>query len=229
MITEEAAPVVFPALSYQNKGFNAYVMGGYSLNGRYSEVDLGLSYTYKWITVGINDYFYPTTTMPNDKYFNFKPKETGHWLEAMITIAPESIPAYLTFSNFFAGADKNMEGHQAYSSYAELGGYYDFLNNIAQDIKKAVPPHLKWYMLPLAFLIGFGIAMLILMFMKKQLKSVEMQRGAVNYVRPGSMSVTASRDSYLYSTVSRTARPKDSGGSHTSSGGGTHGGGGRSF
>ncbi len=128
MITEEAAPVVFPALSYQNKGFNAYVMGGYSLNGRYSEVDLGLSYTYKWITVGINDYFYPTTTMPNDKYFNFKPKETGHWLEAMITIAPESIPAYLTFSNFFAGADKNMEGHQAYSSYAELGGYYDFLN-----------------------------------------------------------------------------------------------------
>lgn len=108
-------------------------------------------------------------------------------------------------------------------------GYYDFLNNIAQGIKKAVPPHLKWYMLPLAFLIGFGIAMLILMFMKKQLKSVEMQRGAVNYVRPGSMSVTASRDSYLYSTVSRTARPKDSGGSHTSSGGGTHGGGGRSF
>lgn len=109
-------------------------------------------------------------------------------------------------------------------------GYYDFLNNIAQGIKKAVPPHLKWYMLPLAFLIGFGIAMLILMFMKKQLKSVEMQRGAVNYVRPGSMSVTAARDSYLYSTVSRTARPKDSGSSsHTSSGGGTHGGGGRSF
>lgn len=108
-------------------------------------------------------------------------------------------------------------------------GYYDFLNNIAQGIKKAVPPHLKWYMLPLAFLIGSGIAMLILMFMKKQLKSVEMQHGAVSYVRPGSMNVTASRDSYLYSTVSRTARPKNNSSSHTSSGGGTHGGGGRSF
>ncbi len=108
-------------------------------------------------------------------------------------------------------------------------GYYDFLNSIAQGIKKAVPPHLKWYMLPLAFLIGFGIAMLILSFMKKQLKSVEMQRGAVNYVRPGSMNVTASRDSYLYSTVSRTARPKNNSSSHTSSGGGSHGGGGRSF
>jgi uncharacterized protein len=109
-------------------------------------------------------------------------------------------------------------------------GYYDFLNAIAVDIKGAVVPHVKWYMLPLSFLIAFGIAMLILMFLKKQLKSVEMQRGAVNYVRPGSMNVTAARDSYLYSTVSRTARPKDSGSSsHTSSGGGTHGGGGRSF
>lgn len=110
-------------------------------------------------------------------------------------------------------------------------GYYDFLNCIALDLQRDVPPHLKWYMLPLAFLIGFAIAMIILMFLKKQLKSVEMQRGAVNYVRPGSMNVTAARDTYLYSTVSRTARPKDSGGSssHTSSGGGTHGGGGRSF
>lgn len=108
-------------------------------------------------------------------------------------------------------------------------GYYDFLNCIAQDLKRDVPPHLKWYMLPLALLIGFVIAMIVVYFLKKQLKSVEMQRGAVNYVRPGSMNVTAARDSYLYSTVSRTARPKESSSTHTSSGGGTHGGGGRSF
>ena len=129
MITEDAAPVVFPTVNYQNKGFYAYVMGGYSLNGKYSEVDLGVSYTYKWITVGINDYYYPTTTTPNDQYFNFKSKETGHWLEAVVTIAPEKIPAYLTVSNFFAGADKDLDGNQAYSTYAELGGHYDFLND----------------------------------------------------------------------------------------------------
>ena len=129
MITEDAAPVVFPAVNYQNKGFYAYAMGGYSLNGKYSEVDMGLSYTYKWITVGINDYYYPTTTTPNDQYFNFKAKETGHWLEAVVTIAPEKIPAYLTVSNFFAGADKDLDGNQAYSTYAEFGGHYDFLND----------------------------------------------------------------------------------------------------
>ncbi len=129
MITVNSAPVVFPGINYSKNGFYAYILGGYSLNGQYAEVDAGISYTYKWITVGINDYYYPTTTIPDDLYFCFKPRETGHWLEAAITIAPESIPAYLTVSNFFAGADINLEGRQAYSTYAELGGYYDFMND----------------------------------------------------------------------------------------------------
>lgn len=129
MMTEDAAPVLFPGLNYSNSGFYAYVMGGYAINGKYSEVDLGLSYTYKWLTVGVNDYYYPTTTTPEDKYFNFKNRDTGHWLEGVVTIAPESIPAYLTVSNFFAGADKKSDGDQAYSTYAELGGHYDFLDD----------------------------------------------------------------------------------------------------
>ena len=129
MQTEDAAPVLFPQLNYQKSGIYAYVMGGYAVNGKYSEVDFGLSYTYKWLTVGINDYYYPSTTTPHDEYFNLKGRETGHWLEGMVTISPESIPAYLTLSNFFAGADKNAEGKQAYSTYAELGGHYDFLND----------------------------------------------------------------------------------------------------
>ena len=129
MMIEEAAPVVFPQLNYQYKGLYAYVMGGYAINGKYSEVDLGLSYTYKWLTVGLNDYYYPTTTTPSDDYFNFKARETGHWFEGIVTIAPESIPAYLTLSNFFAGADKDYEDKQAYSTYAEIGGHYDFLHD----------------------------------------------------------------------------------------------------
>ncbi len=129
MITEDAAPVVFPQLNFQTGGLYAYAMGGYSINGKYSEVDLGVSYTHKWLTVGINDYYYPTTTTAEDQYFNLKNDETGHWLEAAVTIAPENIPAYLTVSNFFYGADKNLEGDQAYSTYAELGGHYDFLND----------------------------------------------------------------------------------------------------
>ena len=129
MMTEDAAPVIFPCLNYSNSGFYAYAMGGYSINGKYAEVDLGLSYTYKWLTVALNDYYYPTTNTAEDKYFNLKNKETGHWLEGVITIAPENIPAYLSVSNFFAGADKNLDGDNAYSTYAELGAHYDFLND----------------------------------------------------------------------------------------------------
>ena len=129
MITDNSTPVLFPQINYQNKGFYAYIMGGYSWNGNYSEVDLGISYTHKWLTIALNDYYYPTTTIVNDQYFNFGNDNTGHWLEGAITIAPEKYPFYLTLSNFFYGADKNNEGKQAYSTYIEVGTHYDFLED----------------------------------------------------------------------------------------------------
>lgn len=139
MMTEDSAPVVFPQINYQYKGFYAYVMGGYSFNGKYSEVDMGISYTYKWLTVALNDYYYPTTTTADDQYFKFGKDNTGHWLEGAITIAPDKIPFYMTLSNFFYGADKDLNGKQAYSTYVEMGTYYDFLedNRIALAVGAA--------------------------------------------------------------------------------------------
>lgn len=137
MMPENSAPVLFPGVNYSNKGFYVYVMGGYAVNGKYSELTYGISYTYKWFTIGVNDYYYPTTDSSFDRYFNYKSRETGHWLEAVITIAPEKVPLWLTVSNFFYGADKyqvvdsegNTKDKQAYSTYAELGTYYDFLHD----------------------------------------------------------------------------------------------------
>ena len=144
MMTENSAPVLFPGIFYSNKGFYVYMLGGYAINGKWSCITYGISYTYKWFTVGVNDYYYPTTTSPIDQYFNYKPRETGHLLEAVVTIAPEKVPIYLIVSNFFYGADRyivtdsdgnivtdsdgNLKVKQAYSTYAELGTYYDFLN-----------------------------------------------------------------------------------------------------
>lgn len=128
-VSGASAPVLFPTIGFSWKGLYVYAMGGYAVNGKYAEVDFGASYTWKWLTVGINDYYYPTINSLEDDYFNYKNRSTGHWLEACITIAPEKIPASLTVSNFFAGADKNLEGKQAYSTYAELSTWYDFLND----------------------------------------------------------------------------------------------------
>ena len=129
MMTENSAPVLFPSISYNNSGFNVYAMGGYSINGAYAEVDMGISYTWKWLTVGVNDFYYPSVTSAEDSYFNWKSSTTGHWLEGCITVAPEKVPAYLTVSNFFYGPDRTPEGKQAYSTYVELGAYYDFLES----------------------------------------------------------------------------------------------------
>ena len=125
--------------------------------------------------------------------------------------------------------DEAIKNHKPDKNNPNSAKYYEFFESIADGLAEAVPPHLKWYMLPLAFIIGFALAMIILMFLKKQLKSVEMQRGAVNYVRSGSMNVTAARDSYLYSTVSRTARPKNNSSSSSSSSGGSFSGGSSRF
>ena len=127
MMTEESSPVLFPSISYGYEGVYAYVMGGYAINGLYNEVDLGISYSYKWLTVALNDYYYPTTTIAADNYFDFRKNTTGHWLEGTIAIAPTNFPINILLSNFFYGADKNQEGKQAYSTYVELGAHYDFL------------------------------------------------------------------------------------------------------
>lgn len=129
MMQSDAAPVIFPGINYQYKGLYVYALGGYAINGQYAEVDMGISYTWKWLTVGLNDYYYPALNGPKDRYFNFNKNTTGHWLEAAVTVAPEKIPAYLTVSNFFYGADKTLDGKQAYSTYVELGTYYDFLES----------------------------------------------------------------------------------------------------
>lgn len=123
------SPVVFPGLSYGKGGFAAYAMGGYATNGSHSEVDLGVSYTWRTLTLAFNDYYYPTAVGEGDSYFHFKSRESGHWPEMTLGWAPEKFPLWALLSAYIGGADKNPDGDQAYSSYAEIGTYYDFLGD----------------------------------------------------------------------------------------------------
>lgn len=120
------APTFFPTLNYSISGFSVYATGAYTFDNSWREVDLGLSYTWKGLTIGLVDYYYPTMVGQNDNYFNIKSGETGHLLESCISYEFEKIPISVLVSTFFYGADKNLEGKQAYSSYAELGYHYDF-------------------------------------------------------------------------------------------------------
>lgn len=124
------SPVLFPTISFANNGLFLYAMGGYATNGSHQEVDLGISYTLSEFTVAVNDYYYPTAVGEDDQYFNLKGKETGHWVEGTVQYAPSQLPISLLLSTYFAGADKKPDSDkQAWSSYAEIGGHYDFLDN----------------------------------------------------------------------------------------------------
>lgn len=115
-----------------------------------------------------------------------------------------------------------------------FNGFADYCDDFIKEARDGKPydtNHMPKEMLSLWWIpgsIGIGavIALIITLVMKKSLTTVEMQRTANNYVVNGSLNLTNSNDVFLYRNVTRTAKPKDDGGSstHSSSSGETHGG-----
>lgn len=82
----------------------------------------------------------------------------------------------------------------------------------------------------IAVVAGLVIGLVVVSGMKKSLKSVSLQRAANYYTRENSVDINRRHDIFLYSHISRTAKPKDDDhGVHTSSSGASHGGGGGHF
>ena len=73
------------------------------------------------------------------------------------------------------------------------------------------------------------IALIVVLILKAQLKSVRPQSAAADYVVSGSLNLTQCNDFFLYHTVNRVEKPKNNGGTHMSSGGHSHGGHGGKF
>lgn len=109
--------------------------------------------------------------------------------------------------------------------YMSSGEYYQACKTFAKECEASIVDDktVGLFGLVVAFGIGAVAALIVTGSMKAQLKSVALKRSAQGYVKPGSMKLNLQNDIYLYQTVTRTARPKD-----TSSGGRSGGGGGRS-
>ena len=119
---------------------------------------------------------------------------------------------------------KDEDFYGAFDTYADLCG--NLLEMAANGEPYTEPFSPIWILISLG--IGLVLAFLCTMGMRAQLKSVRTQDSAVDYVRQGSMALTRSNDIFLYHTVTKTAKPKDS---DSSSGGSDsdHGGTGGSF
>ena len=99
-------------------------------------------------------------------------------------------------------------------------------------IKKDFKEPFDWgFSIIISLGIGLVIGLIAVLVMESQLKSVALQKSAVNYVKPGSLNVTNGSELFLYANVDRqyiepSSSSSSSGGSssHTSSSGRSHGG-----
>ena len=110
------------------------------------------------------------------------------------------------------------------------GAFLTFADDVRAEVRDARSYNTIWIFIGLA--VGLGIGLTVTGVMRASLKSVRQKRYAGNYVKDGSLNITDARDIFLYRTVTRVAKPKESSGgssTHTGSSGRSHGGGGRSM
>lgn len=122
---------------------------------------------------------------------------------------------------------------EAFAMFAEMCDEFvtQAKNGEPYDVDNLPSEHMGIMLIPVVLLIGFVLAFLPMLVMKSSMKTVKPKNAAADYVIKGSRNLRVERDRFLYRNVSRTAKPKDNGGSstHMSSSGRSHGGGGGKF
>lgn len=103
--------------------------------------------------------------------------------------------------------------YKAFTKYADKASEMAVSINEDGSRNKASFPWVKRIIISLV--IGVILAVLICIIIKAQLKSVAMKTDATDYVREGSLNITSQSDRFLYSNVTKTAKPKN----NSSSGG----------
>lgn len=127
------SPAIQPNICFSWKGLNVGVWGSYAFSmhtvqvndsisedaGNYSEIDLYISYTFKWFTLLVVDYFEVNGLNANDgnRYFNYNNATTGHTFEGTLSFdGLETFPLQLTANLLFYGDDKNKDSTGVYGN-----------------------------------------------------------------------------------------------------------------
>lgn len=140
-------------------------------------------------------------------------------------------------ANGLAYLESKVVPHLSENDYYEaFEEYIETTDELLQMAKDGKPYNEKQYSMKYLFgvIIVCLIAPILIAFwmMKRKLKKMKTaveNDYAANYIKPGSMKLTTSRDLFLYSKITKTEKPKSNSGTHTSSSGRTHGGRGGSF
>lgn len=117
----------------------------------------------------------------------------------------DEIKADLSDENYYNAFKTYIDLTTKFLEQAEKGKPYDE-NNKFETPKTTIDYIVN---VLIGFAVSLVITLIIMMVMKSKLKSVDREYAAKNYVAPGSLNVTASRELYLYSTRTMTEKPKD--------------------
>ena len=140
----------------------------------------------------------------------------------------DEIKPYLSDGEYFNACDEFLNITKDFVKAYKDGKPYDNDNPYNEEIDYVI-------LEVIALVISFVIALISVGIMRLKMNTAKPKGTASEYVKKGSFKLTSEKDIFMYSNVTKTAKPKDNdnsaGGSttHTSSSGSEHGGGGGSF
>lgn len=116
-------PNIQPTVSYVNGAFCVGAWGSYAFSGNVKEVDLYATLSLPdAFSVTVTDYNWNNGNDGSIGYFNYKNGKTGHVFEGTLAYGgTKSFPLSIAWNTMFYGADKKINGNQAFSTYVELG------------------------------------------------------------------------------------------------------------
>ncbi|MBQ4527569.1 MAG: TPM domain-containing protein [Clostridia bacterium] len=121
-----------------------------------------------------------------------------------------------------------IESHLSDGSYyLAIDAFADFADKQIEKVRN--DPTFMLIVIGCALAIPLLIAFVLMKSKLSKMKTAVENNYAANYIKPGSMRLDVSKDLFLYSHITKTPRPKSNSGSHKSSSGRSHGGGGGSF
>ena len=140
----------------------------------------------------------------------------------------EEIKPYLSDGDYFNACDEFLNITKDFVKAYKDGTPYDTDNPYNEEIDYVI-------LEVIALVIAYVIALISVGIMRLRMNTAKPKGTAMEYIKKGSFKLTSEKDIFMYSTVTKTAKPKDNdnsaGGSttHVSSSGSEHGGGGGSF
>ncbi len=143
----------------------------------------------------------------------------------------DCIEPYLKDDDYYLAMNAFADASEELLEMADNGEYYDEESeSVALERKKKEKTY-SLIVIGCAAVIPLLIAFILMFIKLSKMKTAVSNNYAANYIKPGSHNLTVSRDIFIYSRVTKIARPKpgSSSGVHRSSSGRTHGGGGGKF